>query len=153
MTEGAHSPFIRTATRQDASSIAAILAAGTLTPGREDPSATERYAEAIEDIVAGPSTVLVAEVDGTVVGVCQLIVFRHLQGQGGWCAEVESLHVTEYYRSGGIGGALLEEAARRASSQGCYRLQLTSNLERTDAHRFYEQHGFEPSHLGFKRLL
>ena len=153
MTEGSRLPHIRTATGQDASSVVAILAAGTLTPGREDLAATERYAEAIEDIVAGPSTVLVAELDHAVVGVCQLIVFRHLQGQGGWCAEIESLHVLEGHRSGGIGGALLEEAARRAAAKGCYRLQLTSNLQRTDAHRFYERHGFEPSHRGFKRLL
>jgi hypothetical protein len=30
---------------------------------------------------------------------------------------------------------------------------LTSNLARTDAHRFYARHGFEPSHVGFKRLI
>ncbi|MEU8621212.1 hypothetical protein [Streptomyces sp. NPDC048623] len=32
-------------------------------------------------------------------------------------------------------------------------LQLTSDVSRTDAHRFYERLGFEPSHIGFKRSL
>lgn len=40
---------------------------------------------------------------------------------------------------------------RRARALGCYRVQLTSSAQRPDAHRFYLSHGFEPSHVGFKR--
>ena len=36
---------------------------------------------------------------------------------------------------------------------GCYRIQLTSNTARPDAHRFYERLGFVPSHVGFKMRL
>ena len=48
---------------------------------------------------------------------------------------------------------MVEDAVRRAAEMGCYRVQLTSNLQRPDAHRFYETHGFTPSHVGFKRVL
>ena len=48
---------------------------------------------------------------------------------------------------------------RRAESDGlvealgCYRVQLTSNTVRDDAHRFYESFGFSPTHIGFKLSL
>ena len=96
---------------------------------------------------------LVAEVGGTVVGMSQLLIFRHLQERGGLCAEIESVHVDEQVRSSGIGGALLEATVARAAAAGCYRVQLTSNKSREAAHRFYDRHGFAASHEGFKRYL
>ena len=94
-----------------------------------------------------------AEVHGEVVGTCQLIVFRHLQAHGGRCAEIESVHVHPDHRGAGVGAALVGEAVARARALGCYRVQLTSNTARPDAHRFYERLGFSPSHVGFKMLL
>lgn len=126
---------------------------GTLHPDAEQPHDPRPYAEALEELAGGPSVVLVAELDGQVVGFGQLLVFRHVQHAGGRCAEVESLHVAASYRSRGVGGALLGEMERRAADLGCYRIQLTSNLERPDAHRFYEDHGYVASHRGFKKPL
>ena len=87
------------------------------------------------------------------VGVLQLIIIQHLQRRGGVCAELESVHVAPEHRGQGIGGLLVEDAVRRAAEMGCYRVQLTSNRQRPDAHRFYEAHGFSPSHVGFKRVI
>ena len=94
-----------------------------------------------------------ADRGGVPVGMCQLVVVRHFQAQGGRCATLESVHVHPDHRSQGIGGALIEAAVERARRAGCYRVQLTSNKVRTDAHRFYRRHGFEPTHEGFQRLL
>jgi GNAT superfamily N-acetyltransferase len=121
--------------------------------GTEDPADLGPYRAALRDIEGGGGAVLVAELDGEVVGVCQLIVFRHLQAHGGLCAEVESMHVHPDHRGGGIGAALLSDAVTRAGALGCYRIQLTSNTARPDAHRFYERLGFVPSHVGFKKRL
>jgi GNAT superfamily N-acetyltransferase len=63
------------------------------------------------------------------------------------------MHVHPDFRSRGIGGQLLAAAMEAARQAGCYRMQLTSNVRRSDAHRFYEQNGFEASHVGFKRLI
>jgi GNAT superfamily N-acetyltransferase len=146
-------PTIRAARPSDTPRLAALLAAGTLR-GREDATDLPAYRSALDEINATPGTaVLVAETGGRVVGMCQLIMFRHLQERGGRCAEIESVHVEERYRSSGIGGALLEAAVQRAADAGCYRVQLTSNRAREAAHRFYERHGFEATHLGFKRYL
>jgi GNAT superfamily N-acetyltransferase len=144
---------VRLARPADAPRLAALLAAGSLR-GTEDATDVPAYRSALDDISDAPGNdVLVAELDGEVVGVCQLITFRHLQERGGRCAEIESVHVAEGVRSSGIGGALVEAAVAWAAAAGCYRVQLTSHKSRTAAHRFYLRHGFEASHEGFKRYL
>jgi GNAT superfamily N-acetyltransferase len=145
---------IRSAQPADAERLIDILAHGALVEGKEDRAHPETYVAALAEIQSTPGNdVLVAELDGTVVGMCQLIIFRHIQAGGGRCAEIESMHVHPDVRSHGIGEQLLNAALESAHQAGCYRVQLTSNLQRTDAHRFYVRHGFEPSHVGFKRLL
>jgi GNAT superfamily N-acetyltransferase len=47
----------------------------------------------------------------------------------------------------------MRAAIEQARALGCYRVQLTSNEARHDAHRFYEHLGFTPSHRGFKLAL
>lgn len=97
--------------------------------------------------------VLVAEVDGDVVGVTQVLVFPHFQHTGGWCAELESVHVREDHQNDGVGSALLAAAEDLARERGCYRIQLTSRNVRTDAHWFYVANGYDQNSQGFKKLL
>ena len=147
---------IREADEADLGRIVALLTLGAVPggpPGIEDPDDLGRYQAALREIAGTGAAVLVAELAGEVVGVCQLIVFRHLQGRGGRCAEIESVHVHPDHRGAGVGGALLDEAVRRARALGCYRVQLTSDTARPDAHRFYERFGFSASHVGFKLPL
>jgi GNAT superfamily N-acetyltransferase len=145
---------IRSATAADLAAAVEVLLSGALGPTDDDPSDLAPYEAALGEIQGSPgSDVLVAEVDGRVVGVCQLIVFRHLMRRGRLCAELESVHVHPSYRSQGIGSLLVGEAVARARRAGCYRVQLTSNDARGDAHRFYERQGFVSSHRGFKLLL
>ena len=145
---------VRRATPADVDRLVELMEAGSLEEGREDPADLAAYRAALAEIQASPpSDVLVAVAGDQVVGMCQFIVFRHLQRRGGWCAELESMHVHPDWRSRGVGGILLEDAVGRARAAGCYRVQLTSHMTRVDAHRFYERHGFEPSHQGMKRYL
>jgi GNAT superfamily N-acetyltransferase len=152
-TDHGPDPLIRPAQRADLGRAVELLTLGQVpgAPARE--GADGAYADALREIEAGDGALLVAEVDGEVVGVCQLIVFRHLQAGGGRCAEIESVHVHPGYRGRGIGAALMADAVQRSRELGCYRVQLTSNRARQDAHRFYERAGFTPSHVGFKLPL
>jgi GNAT superfamily N-acetyltransferase len=144
---------IRPARDGDIARIVELFEHGSLTAGKEDPSDLAPYRAALADIGQGAGVVLVAQVGDEVVGVCQLVVFRHLQAKGGRCAEIESVHVHPDRRGSGLGRVLMEAAIDRARALGCYRVQLTSNKARPEAHRFYAALGFEPSHQGFKLML
>jgi GNAT superfamily N-acetyltransferase len=144
---------VRDATDRDISRIVELLDLGSLAEGKEDPLDLAPYVAALAEIRRQPGGVLVAEWDRRVVGVCQLIVFRHIQSHGALCAEIESVHVHPDQRGHGVGHILIEAAIERARHLGCYRVQLTSNLARPDAHRFYAALGFSPSHRGFKLAL
>lgn len=144
---------IRDAGVADTPRLVALIAAGSLDQQPRDTDLSP-YADAVRELADDKhSAILVAEVKAHVVGMCQLIGFRHVQHRGGLCAEVESMHVDPAYRGSGIGGLLLEAAVDRAREWGAYRVQLTSNARREDAHRFYARHGFAPTHVGFKRSL
>jgi len=131
-----------------------LLQHGALREGKEDLSDSGPYLAALAEIqTASGNHLVVAEVDDEVVGMCQVVVFRHFQHGGGMCAEVESMHVHPDFRSNGIGERLVTFAVDMARDAGCYRIQLTSDLRRLDAHRFYQRLDFEPTHIGFKRTL
>lgn len=48
---------------------------------------------------------------------------------------------------------MMRWAIARCEKRGCYLVQLTSDRQRKDAHRFYERLGFTPTHTGFKLKL
>lgn len=139
--------------RDDVAAAVDVVAAGSLSPGVEDASRVVDYWTAVEETRRRGGEALVADVDGEVVGFVQLIVFPHFQHTGGWCAELESVHVREDHRSHGIGAALVARAEELARERGCYRIQLTSRNVRVDAHRFYLAQGYELTSQGFKKLL
>jgi N-acetylglutamate synthase-like GNAT family acetyltransferase len=121
---------VRLATDDDIPRIVELIEHGSLQSGKEDATDLEPYRAALSDIARAPGGVLVAELEGRPVGVCQLIIFRHLQNKGGLCAEVESVHVHPDQRRHGIGRVLMAAAQERARALG-----------------------FEPSHRGFKLSL
>jgi len=145
--------FIRPIALVDVGAASSVIQGGSLTPDVEDGVNVDAYWSAVEETRRRRGDVLVAEVDGDVVGVCQVMIFPHFQHTGGWCCELESVHVRPDLRGRGIGAKLLEAAEVLARQAGCYRMQLTSRNVRADAHRFYETNGFEQTSQGFKKTL
>jgi GNAT superfamily N-acetyltransferase len=126
---------------------------GRLSP---EPALTVTEAEAkFAGIAADPDrTLLVATVDGAVAGTVDLLIVRPSLTHGGrpWVA-VENVVVDDQYHRGGVGRALMDEAARRAREAGCHRLQLLSSQRRTEAHAFYRAIGMDASPQGFRLFL
>ena len=119
----------------------------------EDPL-PESYIKAFEQIDNDPNhELIVAELDGEVVGALQLMFLPSISFQGGLRAQVESVRVDTNLRSKGIGSKLMEWTIERAKARGAYVVQLTTHRSREDAHRFYERLGFSGSHLGMKLKL
>ena len=145
--------LVRPIARAEVADAVAIVIGGSLTPEFEDSTRLDQYWDAVLDTRARRGDVLVAIEDDEVVGVCQVMVLRHFQHTGGWCCELESVHVRADRRSRGVGAAMLREAERLARSANCYRMQLTSRNVRVDAHRFYLANGYEATSQGFKKRL
>ena len=146
----------RQATREDLPEIVRMLADDFLGARREryENPLPESYVKAFEEIDADKNNeLIVAEKAGEVIGTLQITFTPSISFQGGKRATVESVRVDEKYRGQGIGKELMRWAINRARAENCFAMQLTSNAERTDAHRFYEKLGFTKSHLGMKLYL
>ena len=144
---------VRPIVYDDVAAAVELLRGGSLMPEFEDPSRVDDYWSAVEETRRQRGDVLVAEAHGDVVGVCQVIIFQHFQHAGGWCCEIEGVHVRSDMRSRGIGASLLNAAEELARERGCYRIQLTSRNVREDAHRFYVANGYGQTSQGFKKFF
>ena len=148
--------IIRPATRADLPDIVRMLADDDLGRQREryELPLPESYLAAFEQIEASPNfELIVAELDGRVVGTLQLIFIPSISYQGGLRAQVESVRVDGPLRNQGIGQKMMTWALKRARQRGAHIMQLTTHNTRLDAHRFYERLGFQGSHLGMKISL
>jgi GNAT superfamily N-acetyltransferase len=137
----------------DVAQASLVVQGGSLSPDAENEHDVEAYWRAVEETRRRRGDVLIADAGGEVVGIVQVMVFPHFQHTGGWCCELESVHVRSDWRSRGVGAALLAAAEVIARREGCYRMQLTSRNVRVDAHRFYEANGYVAISQGFKKLL
>ena len=86
--------------------------------------------------------VLVAELDGVVVGCLSTSVMRVLHRPAP-VGRIAMMVVDEALRSRGIGAALVHAAEAALAAQGCYMVEVTSHMRRTEAHRFYERLGYD----------
>ncbi len=84
---------------------------------------------------------LVADLDNKVVGFVSLHWFdlAHWHGKLG---RITSFCIDEKFRSRGIGSQMLQAAEKILLKQDCVKLEVTSNLRRTDAHAFYLKAGY-----------
>ena len=146
----------RRASRDDVPVIVNLLASDALGAKREAFASPlpESYYVAFEAIDRDANNELVvAELEGRVIGVLQITFIPYLTYQGGWRALIEGVRVDSEVRSRGVGRELFEWAIDRARKRNCHMVQLTSDKARPDAIRFYESLGFVASHEGMKLHL
>lgn len=135
---------VRPATSDDAAAICRLL--GQLTT-RERP-----IGAVAASLAGGAEQVLVAEQEGTVVGVAALQVHRMLH-QDRPVGRLTVLVVDQAHRRRGVGRALLDQVMERAGQAGCSGIELTTATHREEAHRFYRSQGFAATSLKFWRPL
>ncbi|WYV00175.1 GNAT family N-acetyltransferase [Oceanobacillus sp. FSL H7-0719] len=146
----------RKATEKDLEKIVALLADDMLGAAREryEYPLPESYKNAFNAIQSDPNNeLIVACIDTEVVGVQQITFTPFLTYQGGWRATIEGVRTSASVRGEGIGTKLIQWAIQRAKERGCHLIQLTTDKQRRDAQRFYEQLGFQATHEGMKLKL
>jgi GNAT superfamily N-acetyltransferase len=145
---------IRAAVTEDVPAIVGMLADDPLGSQRESPDDLTPYLAALERLTVDPNQHLVVAVrENRVVGTLQLTVIPGLSRKGATRSIIEAVRIHADERGSGLGTQLIEWAIAESRRQGCQLVQLTSDVTRTDAHRFYERLGFTASHVGFKLPL
>ena len=146
----------RLAKRADLRAIVRMLADDDLGSQREryEEPLPEAYIMAFEQIERDVNhELIIAELNGEVIGTLQLMFLSSISFQGGLRAQVESVRVDKLYQGRGIGSDMMKWAIEQAQERGAHIVQLTTHQSRADAHRFYERLGFKGTHLGMKLNL
>jgi GNAT superfamily N-acetyltransferase len=146
----------RRATEADVPAIIKMLADDTLGASREALGAESlpRYLDAFRVIDADANQFLLVVDDGKeIVGTLQLTFIVGLARGGLKRGLVEAVRVASDRRGEKIGEAMIAWVLDKCRHERCGIVQLTTDKSRTDAHRFYDRLGFEPSHIGYKMML
>jgi GNAT superfamily N-acetyltransferase len=147
---------IRPAERTDVVVIAEMFAQDTLGGHGDsaDPADLPLYLAAFDRISASPNeTLYVAVIESEVVGTFQTTLITSLTAKGSANLTVGAIHTRVDRRGERIGEAMVRHAIEEGRARGARLVQLMTNADRTDAHRFYERLGFSPSHVGYKMKL
>jgi GNAT superfamily N-acetyltransferase len=148
--------IFRRATEADVPAIIGLLADDMLGATREAAGADSlpQYLAAFRAIDADAKQFLLVVDDGIgIVGTLQLTFIAGLARGGLKRGLVEAVRVASARRGEKIGEAMFAWVLEKCRREGCGIVQLTTDKSRTDAHRFYDRLGFEPSHIGYKMVL
>ncbi len=112
----------------------------------------ETYYKAFEKINgdSNQELIVVENNSGEIIGTLQLSFIPYLTYQGGIRAQIEAVRIRQKDRGKGYGSEFFQWAINRAKEKGAHLLQLTTDKQRPDAIRFYENLGFTASHEGMK---
>ena len=105
---------------------------------KSNPAPTKKQLESI--VASDSSHVLVAKVDGVIVGSLTLVIFHIPTGIRAW---IEDVVVDADARGKGVGEALNTFALAEAKRQGVTTVDLTSRPSREAANRLYQRLGFK----------
>lgn len=95
----------------------------------------------------------VAVLAGQIVGTYELLIMDNLAKRGRKSGIVEDVAVDPGFQRLGIGRRMMEHARETCRREQCYKLTLSSNVIREDAHRFYDSLGFERHGYSFHTRL
>jgi len=139
-------PTIRDARPADADAVARLLTQLGY------PSAAGAVEARLERLHVVGDRVVVAELDGAVVGVAHLQVSPALERDRP-AGKIGALVVDGAQRGRGIGRALVDAMEAEARLRGCDVVYVTTAERRDDAHAFYERVGLEHVGRRYSRTL
>lgn len=114
---------------------------------------TETQTFALKSIINNPETgdILVARKSGKIIAMIN-ILYTVSTALGGRVAIFEDMVVLSKSRGQGTGSKLLTYAINFTKNKKCKRISLLTDMDNTDAHRFYQKHGFSNSSMLTLRL-
>jgi len=97
--------------------------------------------------------VYVAEADGVIIGTFALAIMDNLAHMGARSGLIEDVAVSPLLHGQGIGKQMMKFAIEICREKSCYKISLSSNLKRKNAHEFYEGIGFKIHGYSFQMEL
>jgi GNAT superfamily N-acetyltransferase len=137
---------IRPATADDGPELARLLSQ------LGHPTSAEDLAARWPAFAAEHVALVAVDAAGAVLGAMtlgQMRVLHRPQPVG----RISALVVDESHRGQGVGRALVAHAEQRLRADGCGMLELTSRVDREDAHAFYEHLGFARTSVRLAKVL
>ena len=138
---------IRACTPEDSAAVSTLL---------DELGYTVSIRQATEQVTelgkTGADPIFLALADGQILGLLALHLSRMLQYPSP-IVRVTALVVDRRARRRGVGKLLMQHAERVGSAAGCEFVELTSAMDRTEAHAFYGNIGYEPNSLRFRKPL
>ncbi len=80
--------------------------------------------------------------NGRVVSTCYAVYIPNLTRGGRGICFIENVVTDKEYRKRGLASKVIDMAIEFAGERNCYKAVLQSGMARTEAHRFYENKGF-----------
>ncbi len=134
--------LIRPAMENDIPSILSLYS--QLEPDRESTVSLTNAIEIFRKIESYPNYhIYIAEQVGEIFGTFSLAIMDNLAHFGARSGLIEDVVVDEKHRSKGFGKEMMQYAIDLCRQNFCYKVSLSSNLQRESAHRFYESLGFQ----------
>ena len=148
---------VRAATENDIPRILELysqLAIESSEAEKRQAPALDNHRQAFSMINALPGCeLLIAEEEGEVIGTMMVMIVPNLSHDAAPWAVVENVVVDNRYRRKGVGKLLMDYIKTRAEEVGCYKIQLSSDKRRDEAHKFYESIGYRATAEGFRLYL
>ncbi len=94
----------------------------------------------------GVGAILLARDGGEIIAMVNLL-YTISTALGGRVAILEDMVVSRAAQGQGVGTKLMEFALGFARDKGCKRITLLTDGDNTEAHRFYQRHGFDRSSM------
>lgn len=106
--------------------------------------------DTLQSWLKNDNKMIVAEMDGEIVGTCTLHFQQKFIRDGGIAGFIEDVAVRESLRGQNIGTLLVQETIKIAKHHGCYKVILSCFPERVE---FYKRNGFVQESITMRHNL
>ena len=110
----------------------------------DEPASADDSKRVWKEIEGNPNILYFGAIDdGKVVSTCYAVYIPNLTRNNRGICFIENVVTDKDYRNRGLASKVIDMAVSYAKEKNCYKVMLQSSAARTDAHRFYENHGFD----------